>query len=525
MASEASRGAQPSEFRTSTAGVLASMRGEQRPARQRQRPRSDMWGRHRRNSTLRHVDVLQPLAVLRPIVRLIAVTFFCSLSCVGAARRSGVGASLWRAQSMAEGDEELGPIGARAHRLAAQQSGADGHLSSKDFWHAIFEDDETDSESEGEVPHRGPHVQHGLRASDEDGRRALYVLDDDAVRLQVFAPKIARGGSGSVYRGALELKGCKGHQSVAVKMVHQHTFESSHDFRERVGSITVKMSQEALDNPHIIRLLHSFTSRHPCHWFVMKLADFDFFNVLERAYESDPIEGLHPGSPGFIYLLSDVLEGLSIMHFHGYLHRDIKPENIVVVWDEDLHRYRAMIADLDFLCNVDAETPELQCGEERPGTMLYQPPEFWVPEPTHDREGKSDVFAAALTFLGITLAGPWGSRFEHVERLERRRREDDPAEVRWLVEEMADAAQDLLRAHGPFLRVLSRMVHPDESQRCTAEECLKMLQESIRVQGDALGDDAAVIPSLEWRLGEVWPMATDDVFSKFFRKLFRLRWP
>lgn len=76
--------------------------------------------------------------------------------------------------------------------------------------------------------------------------------------------------------------------------------------------------------------------------------------------------GLHAGSANFTFLLADVLEGLAKMHQYGFLHRDIKPENILVIRDDALRRHRAVIADLDFLCNTapEAKGTVFACAEQ-----------------------------------------------------------------------------------------------------------------------------------------------------------------
>lgn len=211
--------------------------------------------------------------------------------------------------------------------------------------------------------------------------------------------------------------------------------EAPTDFETRTRHEALKMTLPDLKSEFIIRLLHRFPSGRAshCQLLAMRLAMFDLHQVMSDPALRDTLHDLD-----LVGVVQDVLTGLTLMHERGrplprvrarsriamahgagclrlcgaqsgcrfisgdrlvstvsrrargfarragcarvrlrsrYVHRDIKPQNILLNWDGAKSRHRAIIADMDFLCDVRARAGDMLHCSGVPGTPWFLSPE------------------------------------------------------------------------------------------------------------------------------------------------------
>jgi serine/threonine protein kinase len=88
-------------------------------------------------------------------------------------------------------------------------------------------------------------------------------------------------------------------------------------------------------------------------------------------------------------IMSQVLDGISHAHSHGFIHRDLKPSNIII----DLNG-NAKIMDFGISISID-EMESITQHSARPGTLMYMSPE--------QLSGNEVTIKSDLYSLGITL--------------------------------------------------------------------------------------------------------------------------
>lgn len=86
--------------------------------------------------------------------------------------------------------------------------------------------------------------------------------------------------------------------------------------------------------------------------------------------------------------------GLGALHAHQILHRDIKPANILFAKDGTIK-----VSDFGFAKTGALFTRQITRGGQRPGTILYSPPENWSPEAAdYGFEPCQDIYSLGVTF-------------------------------------------------------------------------------------------------------------------------------
>lgn len=312
------------------------------------------------------------------------------------------------------------------------------------------------------------------------------------IRLQVSCVKLGSGSYGAVYRGVLErTKPQFTEEVVAVKAVCMRDREAPTDFETRTRHEALKMTLPDLKSEFIIRLLHRFPSGRAshCQLLAMRLAMFDLHQVMSDPALRDTLHDLD-----LVGVVQDVLTGLTLMHERGYVHRDIKPQNILLNWDGAKSRHRAIIADMDFLCDVRARAGDMLHCSGVPGTPWFLSPEVWRhledADADYAEDPKRDVFATGLTFLGLS-GSRWSAAFDAAY-------DSDRSRVPALIYRMASHAHDRLQYQGPLAKVLARMLHPEPRRRCTARQSLLDLSFVPRFV-------PTYFPDIGWGLGYPWP--------------------
>jgi serine/threonine protein kinase len=103
-----------------------------------------------------------------------------------------------------------------------------------------------------------------------------------------------------------------------------------------------------------------------------------------------------------LWLLADILNGLSFLHQSGFVHCDLKPDNILIRHDSVNNRLHAVIADLGSATPIK----EAKLGKHRIGSPAYTAPERIYDGFTHNSDLYSvgimafQLYTGQLPFIG-----------------------------------------------------------------------------------------------------------------------------
>lgn len=178
-------------------------------------------------------------------------------------------------------------------------------------------------------------------------------------------------------------------------------------------------------------------------------------------------------------VLSDLLEGLVAIHKNHIVHHDIKPDNILL--DLQKRESSAVIADFHLATYIGDASRITNIGF----VPKWAPPEYAKIELNPDRPfneilresllittGKLDVWGMGLIFYALTA-------YELPFWVQMGQDSNDPSETEKLFSAIASLKKGWLPEHlksSAYFPLLEKMLEPEPSDRCTAQEALDTLR-------------------------------------------------
>lgn len=208
--------------------------------------------------------------------------------------------------------------------------------------------------------------RHGMEASQGDVLSERYRLLES----------VGHGGFAVVWKAFDRVS----KRLVAVKILHS---EQSDDPRRIERFDRGARQMQALDHPHIIRVLDGPLEQGELRYFVM---DYMSGGDLHHAVLSQRIQ-----RAAALRAVLQVGEALDYAHGRGLIHRDVKPQNILL--DE---KGSARLTDFDLVWASDT-TGGTRTGAM--GTFLYSAPEELEDASRVDR--RADVYSLGMTALFV----------------------------------------------------------------------------------------------------------------------------
>lgn len=211
-----------------------------------------------------------------------------------------------------------------------------------------------------------------------------------------MGPRMARGGTGGVYRGIDQ----RLDRTVALKIMHPHLTEDP-TFVGRFAREARAAAQ--LSHPHVVSVTDQGETKDGLVYLVMEYVEGGTLrDVLERKKFLTPGQAFH--------ILEQLVDGLASAHRSGLVHRDIKPENILMRTDGTVK-----VADFGLTRGTDQHTTT---GAVL-GTVAYAAPELVLEQPVGTQ---ADVYSVGILAWEM-LAGrrpftgnPWTLARAHVEQ-------------------------------------------------------------------------------------------------------------
>lgn len=169
---------------------------------------------------------------------------------------------------------------------------------------------------------------------------------------------IAEGGFGIVSKA----KDVETNQTVAIKKMKQ----KYSNFEQCIQLKEVK-SLRKIKHENVVRLLQVFRE-HECLYLV--------FEFLRESLHKTIQQRTQPFSDAEVrFIISQILNGVAIIHKQGFFHRDIKPDNIL--WGEN---HSLKIADFGLAREIRSRPPYT----EYVGTRWYRAPEIIFRHPFYN---------------------------------------------------------------------------------------------------------------------------------------------
>ncbi|GAA5821418.1 hypothetical protein JCM10212_002337 [Sporobolomyces blumeae] len=173
-------------------------------------------------------------------------------------------------------------------------------------------------------------------------------------------------------------------------------------------------------------------------------------------------------------LFKDIVIGLAFLHSKNILHLDLKAENVLLHWSEDSLLPTCKLSDFGNATD-DSFHREREGGS---GTLEYTPPEAWNVEKATGRlatpDRAMDMWALGLILhllCFFTLPYHETEELTLLEREIRSYRGFHPSDIQSLDH---GTRHDVPRS---VLRLLSKLIHVDPSERPTCDKVLKALRE------------------------------------------------
>ena len=184
---------------------------------------------------------------------------------------------------------------------------------------------------------------------------------------------VGRGATGEVWRGQDHAG-----NPFAFKILKSSIVDDQEAVRRFVHERHLMLS---LDDPHLVRI-HDMVVEGETLAIVMEFVDGgDLGAHLRQLGKLEPIEAC--------VLVSDIADGLSVIHAAGIIHRDVKPENVLL--DRSGSEIRPRITDFSIARITSGATQS---------TMMAGTPSYVAPELFDD---KPPTVASDLYGLGIVL--------------------------------------------------------------------------------------------------------------------------
>jgi tRNA A-37 threonylcarbamoyl transferase component Bud32/DNA-directed RNA polymerase subunit RPC12/RpoP len=255
--------------------------------------------------------------------------------------------------------------------------------------------------------------------------------------------KLASGGFATIYTAEPVFGG----ERVALKLLreqHMEDVQSVERFRHE-GLLMMRLS-----HPNIVKAFDQGVHKG-LHYITMEYVQGEPLDEVVRSL--GPVKGAFAVQVG-----RQVAEALYYMQQEGYIHRDLKPENILL--NEE---WQAKVCDLGFAMQIRAR--EGGFAQTTLGTAGYVSPEQARGE--LDLKVGTDIYSLGLTFYYM-LAGQQAFQGDTTSTIMAERFSGG----------VATPDYDRMRAGGPLLETVKKMLHPDRAQRFTTyPELIKALEE------------------------------------------------
>lgn len=283
---------------------------------------------------------------------------------------------------------------------------------------------------------------------------------------------LGRGASGTVYK----VYDKNTNQTVALKILSQHEGFQDHAEERFDSEMQVCI---ALNHPNLVKAYEAVRIRHHV-GFTMELIDGS--NLL------DYISGKKCNSAEIDRIMTQLLDGLAVLHEAKIIHRDIKLENIMIQADGTVK-----LSDLGLLKNLEGE------GLTKPGiilgTPMYMAPEYIK---TGKFDHRSDIYAC-----GVIL-------YELVSGKRREIENNDVNEFKYLLQSNFEFPRlDVSGDHSKYLSVLGKALSLNPGAR----------YQSAGEMRQAILDSKASLKSLTRNLS-VKPGIAKTILATDRRKLF-----
>ncbi|MBV8760186.1 MAG: serine/threonine protein kinase [Deltaproteobacteria bacterium] len=203
----------------------------------------------------------------------------------------------------------------------------------------------------------------------------------------VIGPVIGIGGIAAVYAAEHPVLRTR----IAVKVLHER-FAKDHELATRFVR-EARETAAAAAHPAFVRVHDAGTTEDGCPYIEMDLLEGRELYSLRKA--SGPLAPEH-----VVWIATQVLDALAVLHARGVIHRDLKSQNIFIVSTPAGDQVKLL--DLGF-AKVNDEL-QLTSNEQLLGTPLYISPEQYV-DP-HGVDARADLFSLGV-IMYETLTGDW----------------------------------------------------------------------------------------------------------------------
>jgi serine/threonine-protein kinase len=206
-----------------------------------------------------------------------------------------------------------------------------------------------------------------------------------------IGPILGIGGIAAVYAAEHPVLRTK----VAVKILHKR-FAKDHELATRF----VREAREtaAAGHPAFVKVHDAGTTADGCPYIEMEMLEGRELYSLRK--ENGPLAPEH-----VVWMATQVLDALAVLHARGVIHRDLKSQNIFIV--PTAAGDQVKLLDLGF-AKVNDEL-QLTSNEQLLGTPLYISPEQYV-DP-HGVDARADLFSLGVIMFE-TLTGEWPYSWE-----------------------------------------------------------------------------------------------------------------
>ncbi|MCJ1396800.1 hypothetical protein MMC18_009692 [Xylographa bjoerkii] len=291
---------------------------------------------------------------------------------------------------------------------------------------------------------------------------------------------IGEGATGEVYQSRLDLQ-----TEFAFKRSIPSLGSNSISARYKViiSEMIILRHAAIRDNPYIIDLVGigwDVSVRDQSVWPVLVFPKASFGSL--RQFLGSP-EGTQVSFHTRIKLCSDMVKGLSTMHFHNIIHGDIKPENVVVTKDDN-GLFRLQLIDFGYSCFGSAESDLIYLPRSRPWTA---PEHHWRGFPIISAK-LMDIYALGMVCAFLILGSMPITSEDYVVRSEY---EDDPTKHRnYVVDSILGMLRELTTPADVLSHSLVEFFHQtlshDVSCRATELSSLLTMLESVYGPGEAI---------------------------------------